>query len=226
MDVWWVKTSYSTQERATVESYLDILEHQWPYKPVQNIKPNTYLCYITVLNTAECLLVYHLWISRSICQGGGWARGWSARLRGDTPSKGPQWGSFVQLLSRVHPNPQEPPVTATGKWGMLKEAGGWVCTLWSVWLVGFAELEPDLMCMSHSLGVLVITFFLIALDEFKPWLKEMVLSKIPVSLKSLQHVDSSEIESQISILFTEWAIKSSFPLLSSQGKIEEEQKAS
>lgn len=102
--------------------YLDFFKSHRQHNPVQKIKVKD-LCYITVLNTAECLHVHHLWISQSICQGGGWARGWSARLRGDTPSKGPQWGSFVQLLSRVHPNPQEPPVTATGKWGMLKEVG-------------------------------------------------------------------------------------------------------
>lgn len=48
-------------------------------------------------------------------------------------SKGPQWGSFVQLLKLVPPNPHKPPVTATGKTGMLEEMGG-LCVLLSVWL--------------------------------------------------------------------------------------------
>lgn len=71
------------------------------------------LDYTAFLRTPLCLLIYHLWSSYSICQGGGWARRPSARLRGDTLSKGPHWDSFVQLLSCIHPNPQEPPVTAT-----------------------------------------------------------------------------------------------------------------
>lgn len=92
------------------------------------------------LGSAECLPVYHLWIPQSICRGGGWARGWSARLRGDTPSKGPQWGSFVQLLSRVHPQ------TPKSHLSLQLESGGcwrrWgLGVLWSAWLIGYAELK-------------------------------------------------------------------------------------
>lgn len=40
------------------------------------------------------------------------------------PSKRTLEASFVQLLNLIHSVTQRPPVTATGKWGHVKEGGG------------------------------------------------------------------------------------------------------
>lgn len=95
-------------------------------------------CCITHLVCVSVCLSTTCGSAKASAEAGAGPGGWSARLRGDTPSKGPQWGSFVQLLSRVHPNPQEPPVTATGKWGMLKEVGVGSAV---EWLIGFTEMK-------------------------------------------------------------------------------------
>lgn len=113
-----VLTGYSTQGKGTV-TWWNLF---WFFS--EKFNPETW-------HFTECLSSNvlerssnHLWSLLASAKVGAGPGAWSARLRGGHPVKRTLEGSFVQLFNLIHSVTQRPPVTATGKWGHVKEGVG------------------------------------------------------------------------------------------------------
>lgn len=124
MDVWCVKQVTPPMIEATV-IYLDrFLEHQRENNLVQHIKSKKDVCFVTVLRFC--------WVSSRLppvdpsehLPRWGLGQGLIGTLERGHPVKRTPVGLFCAAVESCSPpNPQEPPVAATGKWGVLKEVG-------------------------------------------------------------------------------------------------------
>lgn len=91
--------------------------------PVQHIRFTKDACYITVWVLLQGLLIHHLWYSEHLPRRG-LGQGLIGTLERGRPVKRTPMGILCAAVESCSPfNPQEPPATATGKWGIVKEVG-------------------------------------------------------------------------------------------------------